>query len=221
MNIFSTLSLTCLLTLFSNLSLADRESEMWQQFKAQKGMQELEAQFAEPKPEPEVVEKVIERVVEKPVYLPAPVAKTEPEPTPAVGPEPVTQPSAVTVESDGYIFKLSSCNLAHRNIKCQLNITSVDNDGELTLYGEYGNHSSKLFDRNGNEYQPSKVIMGNKNHKRKIRNKYISGVSAKGSIEYTNVDASTQSISMLELGLYNYNLRKYGRVQFRNVDLSL
>ena len=90
---------------------------MWQQFKAQKAMNELDAEFNKPAPapEPKVVERVVERVriVEKPV----PVAVAQPAPVIAPAPVSAPQPSMVTAESEGYIFKLGSCKLTHRNIK--------------------------------------------------------------------------------------------------------
>ncbi len=233
MNISFTLPLTLLLIAFSNQALADRENDMWQQFKAQKGMKELDAEFGDtkpqPQPEPRVVERVIERVIERPAPAPAPQAEPEPviiaqpETIPEATPEPVSQTSMVTIESDGYIFKLGSCKLAHLNIKCQLTIASIEKDGGLTLYSTYSSYSSKLFDYNGNEYHPSSVTMGNKSSgsKNYVVNKYISGVTARGSIEFENVDSSTNSISMFELSLHNPATKKYKRIQFRDVALSL
>lgn len=218
------LSFTLLFTLFSSQVLADRENDMWQQFKAQKAMNELDAEFNKPAPapEPKVVERVVERVriVEKPV----PVAVVQP--APVVAPTPVSTPSAsqplmVTAESEGYIFNLGACKLTHRNIKCQLTITSVDTDGELALYANYSSHSSKLYDHNGNEYQPSSIVMGNKTKGTYIKNKYISGVVAKGKMDFVNVDKSTNSISMIELSIHNYVTNKPSRIKFRNVPLSL
>lgn len=207
----------------SNQVLADRENDMWQQFKAQKGTQELDAQFEQDQPEqkPLVIERIIERVVVLPAAEPVPVMKPESVTIEQPEAEPVSQPAMVTVESNGYIFKLGSCKLAHRDIKCQLTITSIGKDGELDLYGNYSNHSSKLYDHNGNEYQPSQISMGNKMGRNHIRNKYISDVTAKGGIEFQNIETSTRSISMLELGLYNRVANKRQRIQFRDVTLSL
>jgi len=205
---------------------------MWQQFKAQKAMDELDAEFNKPvpvqvpapAPAPRVVERVVERVriVEKPV----PVAVVQPEPAPAIVPAPVPvsvpQTSMVTAESEGYIFKLGSCKLTHRNIKCQLTINSVDTDGELALYANYSSrYSSKLYDHNGNEYKPSSITMGNKSNGSYIKNKYIAGVVAKGKVDFVNVDKSTNSISMFELSIHNYATKKYGFIKFRNVPLSI
>lgn len=217
MNKYLTITLTILFIVFSAQALADRENDMWQQFKAQKAMQELDAEFAKPAPEPVVVERVIERVVERPAPQPQPVAVQ----VPVISPPPVLSPSAVIVESDGFIFSLEACRLAHRNIKCQLSVTSVDNDGELSLYASYGSASSRLFDHNGNEYQPATISMGNKNNGRYVKNRYISGVVAKGRVEFVNVDTSTNSISMFELNIRNTMTGKYNRIKFRDVTLNL
>jgi len=76
-------------------------------------------------------------------------------------------------------------------------------DGDLTLYATHGSYSSKLYDHNGNEYQPSSITMGNKSHGKYIQNTYISGVVAKGKVDFVNVNKSTNSISMFELSLHN------------------
>jgi len=202
------------------------EKEMWQQFRAQQGQKELDSEFESKKAEPEVrIEtRVVEKVVIKEVLVPVPVQI--PEPAPQTQPEPVTPEApvadnSVTVEVDGYVFKLKDCKLAHRNIKCGLSILSSENDGNLTLYATNGSHSSKLFDRTGNEYHPNKISMGNKSHLRHILNKYVSGVVAKGSLHFENVNESTQSIALMELSFYNNDSRKYNRVKFRNVNLSM
>ena len=217
MNKYLTFTITILFIVFSTQTFADRENDLWQQFKAQKAMQELDAEFAKPAPEPVVVERVIERVVERPAPQPQPVAVQ----VPVISSPPVLSPSAVTVESDGFIFSLEACRLAHRNIKCQLSVTSVGNDGELTLYASNGSLSSRLFDHHGNEYQPSTIFMGNKNNGSYIQNRYISDVVAKGKVEFANVDTSTNSISMFELSFHNTVTREYKRIKFRDVTLSL
>ncbi len=94
-------------------------------------------------------------------------------------------------------------------------------DGDPTLYATHGSYSNKLYDHNGNEYQPSSIAMGNKTKGTYIKNKYISGVVAKGKVDFFNVDKSTNSISMLELSIYNYVTNKSSRIKFRNVPLSL
>jgi len=147
---------------------------MWQQFKAQKAMDELDAEFNKPAPvpEPKVVERVVERVriVEKPVSVA--VVQLGSAPAPVIAPTLVSapQPSMVTAESEGYLFKFGLCKLTHRNIKCQLTITSV---------------------------------------------------VAKGKVDFSNVDKSTNSISMFELSVHNYVTNKASRIKFQNVPLSI
>ncbi len=213
--------------LFSTSALADRENDMWQQFKAQKGVSELDAEFAEPAsappPEPEVriVERIVEveKVVEVQVPVPAaPTPQAVPQPVPVAAPE---SSSMVTVESDGYVMKMGDCKLAYRNIKCKLTIVNMETDGMLIIYANYSSYSSRLFDRNGNEYVPSNVRMGNKNNGRYIKNKYIQGVTAKGSVEFKNVNVETKAISLFELSYYNEVTKKHDRLLFRNVNLNI
>ncbi len=220
MTISTTLPLTLFLVLFSAQSLADRENDMWQQFKAQKGMSELDAQFAEPAPapaaEPEV--RVVERIVEVEVEVPVQAA-----PAPQAQPIPKldSMSSMITVESDGYVLKMGDCKLAYRNIKCKLSIVNMEADGGLSLYANYSSYSSRLYDRNGNEYVPSNVSIGNKNNDRYITNKYVQGVTAKGTVEFKNVNVETKAIALFELSIHNAETGKYNRLQFRNVNLSL
>jgi len=229
MNITISLPITFLVALLSTPALADRESDMWQQFKAQKGISELDAEFAEPapapapKPEVKIVERIVEveKIFEVEVPVPAtPVAQplADVVPTPA----PVSDSSMVTAESDGYVVKFGDCKLAYRNIKCKLNIVNMQTDGSLSIYGHYNKpRSSKLYDRNGNEYWPTSVSMGNKNNKGYITNKYIQGVTAKGAVDFSNVHADTKSIALFELSIHNSETRKYNRLQFRNVNLNI
>ena len=217
-------SFLVLFFIFSAHSVSASENDQWQQFRAYKGMQELDAEFAPPKPEPEVrVEtRVIEKVIVKEVYVPAPAAAA-PAPVSVAEPapdEPVAD-DTVTVESDGYVFKLSGCRFSHGNIKCDLSIISPEHDGNLYIYGVSGGHSTRLFDRSGNEYHPSKVAMGNKSNRSSVRNRYVAGVTAKGSLHFENLDQSTKALSLLELSLYNEESRKYNRIKFRNINLAM
>ncbi len=206
----------------SSVTYAD-ESDQWQQFRAHKGMQELDAQFDQPKAEPEVriVEKIIEveKIVEVEKVVIQEVAVTHREPQPA---EVVPASDAdITVESDGYVFTLGNCQMSRRNIKCDLKIMSAERDGNLSLYSANGSYPTKLFDRNGNEYIPSKISMGNKSHNNYIKNQYIAGVTAKGSISFENIDKSTQSIALLDLSYHDYADGKPKHIKFRNVNLNL
>jgi len=197
------------------------ERDQWQQFRAHKGIQELDAEFDKPQAQPEV--RIEVREVEKIIIKEVPVAAV-PQPEPELPATPVIasdSDSMVTVESDGYIFKLGNCNLRSRNIKCSLSIVSIDRDETLNLYAKYSNISSKLFDSIGNEYVPNKITMGNKSNDRYINNQYIAGVTAKGSISFENIEKSTQSIALIDLSLYDSSDKKYKHIKFRNVKLAL
>lgn len=216
------LSLSFFLIIFSCSSLADRENDMWQQFKAQKGMKELDAEFESPKPEPEprVIERVVEKVIikEVPVQAPAPQPVTIAKPAPEAV-QPVQAGSSIMVENEGYIFNFGPCKLAHKNIKCPITIKNPSSDGELGLIAKSGSYVSKLFDQNGNEYYAANVTMANKNASGMVTNRYISGITVKGHIDFNNIDNSTNLISMFDLVLRNYTINKFRRIQFRNVPL--
>jgi len=191
-------------------------------------MMELDAEVDKMngKPAVRVETKVIEKVIIKEVLVPVP--QTVAAPVVQVVSQPHSEPKkipefvdeGVTLEADGYVFKLSKCALSHRNIKCQLNIISPDTDGKLTIYVS-NNYASKLFDTVGNEYKPSKIIMGNKSNSYSITNTYISGVTVQGAIYFENVKSNTNEIALIELGFTNRVNRKYSRIKFRPVKLSL
>jgi len=191
-------------------------------------MMELDAEVDKMngKPQVRVETKVIEKVIIKEVLVPVPqpvaAPVTQVVAQPQALPEPVPD-DVVTVEADGYIFKLSNCALSHRNIKCQLNIISTDTDGKLTLYAGYGSdaYATKLFDTVGNEFKPSKIVMGNKSNARHITNTYISGVTVQGAVYFENVKSNTNEIALIELSFTNRVNRKYSRIKFRPVKLSL
>lgn len=205
-----------------NSVLADRENDMWQQYRADKAINELDAEFDQVAPQPKVVERVIERVVEKPVIV------EQPEPQPAVAPQPepqpesdtAAQPGRVSVTMDGIVFDVYDCRLAQGTLQCGLDVISVGQDGDLKLYASYGSNSSRLFDAQGNEYSMASVAIGNKSHKRHMRKKFIADVRSKGRVEFQNVSSDTSSIAMLELVIHNFQHNQLRRVQFRNVALA-
>lgn len=219
----SPLLLIIFLSALSTQANADRENDMWQQYKASKGMQELDAQFEEPKPpsepQPKVVERIIEKVVikEVPVQVTAPVVNTTPVPDFI---QPTSPSLAITVENDGYIFNMGPCKLANKDIKCPLTIQSPASDGTLSLIARAGGYSSRLFDRHGNEYLPINIKVGNKSSATVVQNRYISGVTINGQLDFSNVKNDTQAIAMLELGLYNKQTKKYKHIQFRDVAME-
>ena len=205
-----------------NPLLADRENDMWQQYRADKAMQELDAEFDQPAPQPKVIERVIERVVEKPVVVerPAPQPAVTPQPVPQPEPKVPAQPDRVSVTMDGIVFDVYDCRLAQGTLQCSLDVTSVGQDGDLKLYASYGSSSSRLFDAQGNEYSMASVAIGNKSHKRHMRKKFIADVRSKGRVEFQNVSSDTSDIAMLELVIHNYQHNQQRRVQFRNLALA-
>ena len=204
------------------LSVAVNAEGRWD--RGDRTMMELDAEIDKMngKPPVRVETKVIEKVIIKEVLVPVPQAVVAPASQVLSKPqsEPVLIDDGVTVEADGYVFKLSRCALSHRNIKCQLNIISPDTDGKLTIYVS-NNYASKLFDTVGNEYKPSKIIMGNKSNSYSITNTYISGVTVQGAIYFENVRTNTNEIALIELGFTNRVNRKYSRIKFRPVKLVL
>jgi len=207
---------------FTGNAYSVSEQEQWQQFRAQQGMSELDAEFDTPTAKPEVrvevkvVEKIIE--VEKVVIKEVPVPATSVEPI-SVADTP-TNSSDVVVESDGYVFTMKPCQISHRNIKCKLSILNPMSDGELSIYSTRGAYSSKLFDRSGNEYHPSRVSIGNKSDSSYIRNQYVEGVTAKGSLAFENIEKGTQSIALIDLSYYDHKDKNYKHIKFRDVDLK-
>jgi len=217
--------LITIIFLYSPFSMAS-ENDQWQQFKAHKGMQELDAQFEQPKPEVQiktkVVEKVVEKVVVEKVYI------TTPAPSPAEQPAPETATpvanNELTEEVDGYVFKLSACSLSRKTIKCDLSIQSTEDDASLTLYTNYNSSAgyvARLHDRNGYEYHASKVKMANKSSTKSIKNRYIAGITAKGSLHFSNVKSDTNGIALMYIGFLDHKVNRIKSVKFRNVTLSM
>lgn len=205
---------------FTGNAYSVSEQEQWQQFRAQQGMSELDAQFDTPTARPEVRVEVVEKIieVEKVVIKEVPVPATPVEPTPVA--DTPTNSSDVVVESDGYVFTMKPCQMSHRNIKCKLSVLNPTSDGELSIYSTRGAYSSKLFDRSGNEYHPSRVSIGNKSDSSYIRNQYIEGVTAKGSLAFENIEKSTQSIALIDLSYYDHKDKNYKHIKFRDVGLE-
>jgi TolB-like protein len=127
-----------------------------------------------------------------------------------------------TVEAGGFIFKLMSCKLSSKTIKCSFVITSPGEDRILSISGD---GDSKLFDYEGNEYGAgSSQIANSQKDNGWLDKRLVSGIPTKSSISFVGIPPKIKGIALLELRCDKSPSNRFNgdnyRVQFRNVPLS-
>jgi len=116
-------------------------------------------------------------------------------------------------EAEGHLFELEGCNRKNDKVKCDLLVTSKNQDRLLTFWG-----TSRLIDA-GNEIFASHIWLGNKDNaggNNQIQKELTRNVPLKMSLEFEGVDPSVSSkgIGLIELVCSGF------KVQFRNIKVS-
>lgn len=194
----------------------DRGSFSRQQSQADKGFDDLDAEFEEPAPPPKVITKEKIIVKEKKVLVPVPV----PVPPIAVIPTPVPYESNAAVRTktaNGNLFTLKGCTLSGRNIECNLTVVREKDDGHISLRTGVDPKTS-LFDKTGNQYHPHVISLGStRSNWARVTSRLIQGIISKVKIHFSDVASETSSIALLELQGHDGNSGQHFNVQFRNV----
>jgi len=96
-------------------------------------------------------------------------------------------------------------------------ITNNDKDRELIFFTK----RSRMFDDFGNEYEPSKGELANKQvgSRSDARSLLISGIPTKASLTFKNVTQEASGISLLEIRCYEQESGEF-KIKFRNIPLS-
>jgi TolB-like protein len=126
------------------------------------------------------------------------------------------------VNAQSFNFKLIDWQKKGEGIYFDIIITS-DQDSWLTLYWfafGYGRRRARFFDDFGNEYNVSKVQLGNKFTSgvyNSVNNILVTGVPMKAIFSFDNLSPQTKIIPLLEIICEANN--KYFSVQFRNIPI--
>lgn len=142
---------------------------------------------------------------------------------------PATTPTTQqTVEIEGLIFKLQSCNKLNQRLKCNFLIRNIEKDREITLYSylfenpggvdpEIKSYRGKFIDLGGNIYDSESVEISGSKSNTYIRLKLIQNVDIKASLNFKEIPSQVNQIKVIEIPI---GLDSIMSVQFRDIILS-
>lgn len=114
-------------------------------------------------------------------------------------PKPVAKGQQQQVEVKNFLFQLQKCTLSGQTVTCDFLVTNKDNDRQLTICSNcflYGR--SRIVDDMGNEFNASKVQMGNSSGS-EISNKLVSNIPMKSRLSFEGVTSQPKLLSLLEI----------------------
>lgn len=111
-------------------------------------------------------------------------------------PAPMPKPSARFTAKE-FVFEATSCHMAANNLTCDFSVESKSsNERLLVLYLT----STRMYDDRGNEYQPSKMLLGNRaNTPEGVGLVVVPNVVTKGSARFDNINHEVTSVSLLRI----------------------
>lgn len=116
---------------------------------------------------------------------------------------PAPSPNAILIhEAEGFAFYLQKCIKSGTTVKMAYLVESKNNDKQLTVRRE-----TRLFDNFGNEYNLSKVELGNKTSDNNIDQLLIADIPTKLVFTFDNVADNATMIPMFELNCYKFNIQ--------------
>ena len=117
-------------------------------------------------------------------------------------------------------YELIGCEMIDRLVVFTLIITNTKED-DVQLWISYANPLTRIFNEFGEEYNLTKVTLANSvkefsrgSYYSSLSKTLVAGVPIKATIEFDNVSAKTNAISLLEI-----NCTNLGLIQFRNLEL--
>jgi hypothetical protein len=154
-----------------------------------------------------------------------PVAKQIPNRTdrPAVVQQPASS-SASQDEPDDNDFSVhvSECSSKGAKIVCELTITNEGEERNLMISGRFYPPSSRMFDVQGNEYQPEMLTIGSNQAQGGAQMIVPTGVPVKAQLSFSPVPRDLSSIALLEVQGSSWGPKSNNRrVTFRFKNLSI
>ncbi|WP_339138653.1 MAG: FlgO family outer membrane protein [Candidatus Electrothrix sp. GW3-4] len=117
-----------------------------------------------------------------------------------------------TVEAGGLLVQLMGGKLSNGNLTFSFLIISPKQDKKVYMLT---NHSSRIFDYEGNEYEAIKGQIGySERSSRAIEKNIIAGVPIKSSISFENIPPKITGVALLEVNFIDFT------AQFHNISLS-
>ena len=118
-------------------------------------------------------------------------------------------------QESGFKFDFIEAKRNGSNVTCLLKITSLDDDGELIIYGT----ETKVYDENGIEVKVTSLKLGNESHPNRVGIDYtfVQGVQTPLKLTFKNVSSVAKGISLLQIQIRAN--RKDGKVKLKNIDI--
>lgn len=117
-------------------------------------------------------------------------------------------------------YELIGCEMNERLVVFTLIITNTKED-DVDLRISYANPLTRIFNEFGEEYNVSKVKLANSEmefprgaYYRSLTKTLVSGVPITATIEFDNVSAKTEKVSLLEI-----NCGDIGLIEFREIEI--
>ncbi|MBT8316915.1 MAG: hypothetical protein HKP59_04770 [Lutibacter sp.] len=124
--------------------------------------------------------------------------------------------SAISVEEEGYRFDLLSVKKLGTTVICKLRVTSLEKDGGLIAYGNYGDRSSKIYDQNGLETSASNVKLGSQSNASRVGFNYtlVKGIPVPLELTFKEIASDATGIAYLKIHVNDID------VKFKNISFN-
>lgn len=148
---------------------------------------------------------------------PSPILSTQ---SPASSPE--VQNSATTVNRQGLIFELKSCkktitDVTNQKIQCFVNITSTQDNSQITLHVNQSQSQRSRILALGQENVSTIASLGSNSDNYNVKNNLIRNTPMTAVFYFEKVLAQIIKIEVLEISAVN---KEDLKIEFRNIPLS-
>jgi len=134
-------------------------------------------------------------------------------------PDPPSGNWVVTMNGNRFEL-LSIVRQNDESLLCKFTVTRLEQDLEMSIYREYGEKSTRLFDNNGAEYIPYVVKAANKSVSGGyLTHRFVNNIVTPVSMLVKDADRNAASISLFEFSVYDDSNQNY-KVSFRNIPIQ-
>jgi hypothetical protein len=141
----------------------------------------------------------------------------------AAQPAPRVSTSADEAEDGDFSMRVLDCSSRGTKVVCQLSVTNEGEERNLMLSGRVYPPSSRMFDPQGNEYQPELLTLGSNQSEGGAQILVPVGVPVKAQISFAPVPRDLSSIALLEVQCAAWGQKSNNRrltFRFKNVNIS-
>jgi hypothetical protein len=131
--------------------------------------------------------------------------------------------SADEVEDDDFSMHVLDCSSKGTKVVCELSVSNEGEERNLMLSGRFYPPSSRIFDTQGNEYQPEMLTIGSNQAQGGAQILVPVGVPVKAQISFAPVPRDLSSIALLEIQGSSWGPKSGRRkltFRFKNVSVA-